>query len=141
MPASDGNGFSQRYSTIVQTVTVVALFVAGFWAGVISPLAVKITEIEKGGISLREHEEFKLRIDNDIARLDHRIALNSLAVVPRAEHEARWSAYEANQKLLSERLNEVRNLAGANSTVPLRDEMTRVQNEINDLRKLLLDRK
>lgn len=87
-----------------------------------------------------EHEEFKLRVDKDITRIDNRTATDRAAVVPRAEHEARWSASDATLKLLSERLNEVRNIATSNSTVPLRDEMTRVQAEISDLRKLLLDR-
>lgn len=32
------NGWPNRYGQVLQTVTVVALFVAGFWAGIISPI-------------------------------------------------------------------------------------------------------
>lgn len=87
-----------------------------------------------------EHEEFKYRLDRDIALIREEQQRRGSQIVPRTEHEARWSSYEANQKLTTERLNEVRNLASINSTVPLRDEMARVQLEISDLRKLLLDR-
>lgn len=87
-----------------------------------------------------EHEEFKYRLDRDIALIREEQQRRGSQIVPRTEHEARWSSYEANQKLTTERLNEVRNLASINSTVPLRDEMARVQLEITDLRKLLLDR-
>lgn len=87
-----------------------------------------------------EHEEFKYRVDREVAQIREEQQRRSGAIVPRTEHEARWAADTATLKLLSDRLNEVRNLATSNSTVPLRDEITRVQSEISDLRKLLLDR-
>lgn len=87
-----------------------------------------------------EHEEFKLRIDTNIVRLEDERLRDKALVVPRDENSARWKASEDNQKITSDRLNEVRNLASSNSTVPLRDEMTRVQQEISDLRKLLMDK-
>lgn len=87
-----------------------------------------------------EHEEFKLRLDRDIGLIREEQQRRAGQIVPRSEHEARWASSEATQKLTTERLNEVRNLASSNSTVPLRDEMVRVQAEITDLRKLLLDR-
>lgn len=87
-----------------------------------------------------EHEEFKLRIDKDLTRIGERIEVVNAKIVPRQEVDAKAISVDSTLKLLSERLNEIRNIAGANSTVPLRDEMTRIQVEISDLRKLLLDR-
>ena len=96
--------------------------------------------LESNYLRKDEHNEFRYRIDRDIGLIREEQQRRSGQIVPRTEHEARWSAYEANQKLFSDRLNEVRNLASANSTVPLRDEMTRVEQEITDMRKLLIDR-
>lgn len=106
----------------------------------ISELRDEVQANRKAALGKSEHEEFKYRLDRDIALLRDEQQRRGSSIVPRTEHEARWSAYEANQKLMSERLNEVRNLASANSTVPLRDEINRVQIEISDLRKLLVDR-
>lgn len=98
------------------------------------------TKLDSKFLRKDEHEEFKYRLDRDIALIRDEQLRRSGQIVPRSEHEARWASSEANQKLTTERLNEVRNLASANSTVPLRDEMVRVQAEISDLRKLLLER-
>lgn len=87
-----------------------------------------------------EHEEFKYRVDREVAQVREEQQRRAGSIVPRTEHEARWAADTATLKLLSDRLNELRNTASSNSTVPLRDEMVRVQTEITDLRKLLLDR-
>jgi predicted nucleic acid-binding Zn-ribbon protein len=80
---SPGN-FSQRYSTIVQTVTVVALFVGGFWAGVINPLATGMERLESRlsdrmnkiedkvdnfQVTLAEYREFHAKVDAAIAKI------------------------------------------------------------------------
>lgn len=106
----------------------------------ITDLQSQITTLSDKTLRNDEHAEFKLRIDKDIARVLAWQDGRDRVVVPRAEHEARWAASDAVQKLTTERLNEIRNIATQNSTVPLRDEMARVQLEISDLRKLLLDR-
>jgi hypothetical protein len=43
----NGNGYYGRVSTIIQTVTVVSLFVAGFWGAVIMPLKSTLDDIER----------------------------------------------------------------------------------------------
>src|SRR5215467_12925519 len=86
--SSNGNGFSQRYSTIIQTVTVMALGVAGFWGSVISPMQNEI----KDKLSKEEHAEFKLRIDKDILRIEYALAELNRKIVPRDEHGERWRA-------------------------------------------------
>lgn len=85
-----------------------------------------------------EHEEFKLRIDKDITRLDNRLAVGSLAIVPRTEHEARWAASDRNIALLSERLNELRN--ATSSTYTIRDEVHRLQTELAEMRRVMAER-
>lgn len=141
MPA-DSNGFSQRYSTIIQTVTVVALFIGGFWGAVIGPIAARQEKLEvklEGAISRAEHEEFKLRIDRDIARIDADRLRDKTAVVPRSEHDARWSATDKDLKLLSERLNELR--TATTSTYTTRDEIQRLQAELTELRSIMAAQK
>lgn len=82
-----------------------------------------------------EHEEFKLRIDKDIARIAARIEADRTAVVPRTEHEARWISTSKDLALLSERLNELRN--AASSTYTIRDEVHRMQTEVSEMRRIL----
>lgn len=147
--ATDTNGYISRgnMTLIMSAVGLVMIAAGAFIAQQNASTDRRITDLQseikintEKSLRKEEHEEFKLRIDKDITRLDNRIMADRSAVVPRSEHEARWNASDATLKLLSERLNEVRNLASSNSTVPLRDEMVRVQTEISDLRKLLLER-
>lgn len=79
-----------------------------------------------------EHEEFKLRIDKDITRMQ-------ALIVPRPENETKWNANEKDIKVLQERINDLRNITAGTYTV--RDEMQRLQQELTDMRKLLADRK
>jgi hypothetical protein len=133
---ANGNGFSQRYSTIIQTVTVVALFIAGFWGAVIQPLTTKINE----SISRQEHEEFKLRVDRDLIRLEaERLrdkdgfrARFTRDVVPRSEHETERAAMMHDISVVSDRLNELR--TATTSTYTMRDEIQRLQTELTELR-------
>lgn len=87
-----------------------------------------VKEISRVTLKKEEHEEFKLRIDKDIARIER-------GTVPRTEHEARWKASDDFTLLLSNRINEVRtNLAAI--TTP-QSQFTRMENDIVDLRKQL----
>lgn len=146
---ANGNGYIRQGSMTIM-LSAAGLVMVAFGAFItqqnnavdrrIIDVQAEIKAQGENSLQKSEHGEFKLRIDKDIARLDALVMADRTAVVPRSEHEARWNASDATLKLLSERLNEVRNLASSNSTVPLRDEITRVQAEISDLRKLLLDR-
>lgn len=59
-------------------------------------------------------------------------------VVPRSEHEIKNKQSDAQMALISERLNELRR--DTYRTVTVGDELKRLQTEMADLRKLLLDR-
>jgi hypothetical protein len=65
----NGNGYYGRVSTIIQTVTVVSLFVAGFWGAVIMPLKSTLDDIEKTKLTINEHSEFKYRLDRELSDL------------------------------------------------------------------------
>lgn len=87
-----------------------------------------LKELSKTSLKKEEHEEFKLRIDKDITRMER-------GVVPRSEHEARWTANEAFVQLLSNRINDVRaNLAAI--TTP-QSQFSRMENDITELRRRL----
>lgn len=131
----NGNGFSQRYSTIIQTVMVASAFLGAFWAGIISPISVRLSDVEKSSIALREHEEFKLRIDKDISRINAQL----LTIVPSAVHDAHWAATAKDIQQLADRLNDLR--TSTTSTYTIRDEVVRLQTEITELRRLLAERK
>lgn len=135
----DGNGFAQRYSVIIQTITVVALGIAGFFTTVIQPIVGRQEKLEtelRTSIQRSEHEEFKLRIDRDIARIDAARLRDKTDVVPRTEHDARWEATSKDIRLLSDRLNELR--TSTTSTFTIRDEVQRLEADLRDIRTRLV---
>lgn len=97
-----------------------------------------LVKVERDVLRKDEHVEFKLRIDKDLARIDADALRRFSGVVPRTEHEARWVATDRNIELLSARLNELR--TATTSTITVRDELSRLQQEMRDLRNAI-DRK
>jgi predicted nucleic acid-binding Zn-ribbon protein len=136
---TNGNAFSQRAGIVLQTVVVVSLFVGGFWAGVIAPLNQRQHDMEgelKNYISKDEHAEFKLRIDKDITEVKEQILRLRPLIVPRSENEVRWTALDANLKLMSDRLNELRTTT--TSTYTVRDEVQRLEKQLSELQSRMV---
>lgn len=161
-PNGNGNGFTQRYSVVIQTVTVAALIVGGFWGAVINPMRAELTDLKKDQLTIREHEEFKNRLDREIAVIRE----GSHAIVPRSEHEARWAEFdrniaridarhnetqklvvprdelnarlsflESNGKVLGDRINDLR--TSITAPYPVREQIDRLNAEIAEMRRLL----
>jgi flagellar hook-basal body complex protein FliE len=85
-----------------------------------------LKDLAKLSLKKEEHEEFKLRIDKDITRMEK-------GVVPRSEHDAKWKSTDDFAQLLSNRVNEVRNNL-ASITTP-QSQFTRMESDISELRK------
>jgi hypothetical protein len=83
----NGNGYYGRVSTIIQTVTVVSLFVAEFWGAVIMPLKSTLDDIDKTKLTINEHSEFKYRLDRELS--DIRDKAKDLP--PRLELQPHWA--------------------------------------------------
>lgn len=163
---ANGNngGFIPRYGMIISTVGVAIVVVGGFWGAVINPIAVRMDKmedrLEARHITIREHEEFKNRLDREIAAIRE----VQKQAVPRAEHEARWTAFErdiaaislrqsdaqklvvprdelngrlgyleSNFKLLSDRISELRSQITA--PYPVREQVERLTTELLEQRK------
>lgn len=127
-------------SVVISAAALVMLAFGGFITFQNSATDRRIMELrddiqQSSRVHLRkdEHEEFKIRLDRDIVRIDHRREMDNAKVVGRSEHEARWASYEKDIKLLSERLNELRN--STTSTHTVRDELIRIQNDVVELRR------
>jgi hypothetical protein len=86
----NGNGWAQRYSIIIQTITVVGLVVGGLWAGIIAPMGGRINELERETVTEREARDLKDDINRRIE--ENRAAIEKVKdqEVPRAEHEEHW---------------------------------------------------
>lgn len=148
--AVDTNGYISRGNmTIVMSAAgLIMLAFGGFITSQNNAIDTRIRELKdelRGALRKEEHEEFKLRIDKDIKRIDERRLDDNLRVVPRTEHEARWKATDEkmqiladNLRLISERLNELR--TSTNGTVTTRDEIARLHTELSELRRLLNER-
>lgn len=141
--AQANNGFTQRYSTIIQSVTVVGLFVAGFWAGVISPIQYHLTQLDGDTIKIREHNEFKSRIDSerqiikdDVRRNLERLEamVNKLATdqVSRAEHNQHWEWIAERINAVNARMNDIGKEYSSSYT--LGDQLKSLQKQLDDLR-------
>lgn len=172
---TNGNGsanFIPRYGMILSTVTVVVVVIGGFWGAVIGPIATRQEKLEarldlvgrdlsQNHLTIREHEEFKNRLDRENAVLREMLK----AVVPRTEHESRWEGFdkaisridvrhaetqknvvprdeiaarlnfmENNFKLLSDRIAELRNTVTA--PYPVREQIDRLNAEIAEQRRV-----
>src|ERR1700748_459989 len=113
--AKDTNGYISRGNmTFILTAAglVMAAFGAFFTLGSnatdrrITEVREDVREIQRGYLKKNEHEEFKLRVDKDITRIER-------TEVPRSEVEANAARETAALQNLSARVEEVRrDLAG-----------------------------
>lgn len=144
-PSNGSNGYISRGNMSV-ILSAAGLVMVAFGAFItfqnsatdrrISDLKDMVAVIEKDYLRKDEHLEFKLRVDKELTRLDTDNLRRASAVVPRTEHQARWDATDGTLKLLSERLNELR--TATTSTVTVRDELTRLHADLNELRRQLM---
>lgn len=135
----NGNGFAQKYSVIIQTITVVAIFMAGAWTVIGSPMFENIRTIQKDlntDHAWTQKQDVQIKhLEESILRIDDR---HEKHVVPRSEHDIKNKQSDAQMALISERLNELRR--DTYRTVTVGDELKRLQTEVADLRKLLSER-
>lgn len=135
MTEQAGNGYISRgnMTVVMSAAALIMLAFGGFITYQnnandrrLQELREDVKEISKLTLKKEEHEEFKLRIDKDLARIEK-------GVVPRTEHDARWKASDDFAILLSNRINEVRaNLA---SIATPQSQFSRMENDIAELRK------
>lgn len=92
-----------------------------------------VKSIERGYLRKDEHEEFKRGLEKDISLIRATQDRRGVAIVPRSEHEARWTATDAFTTLLSNRINEVRNNIAAITTP--QSQFIRMESDIAELRK------
>lgn len=135
----NGNGFAQRYAVIIQTITVIAIFMAGAWTVIGSPMLANINAIQKdinSDHAWTQKQDVQIKhLEEAILRIDERYDKH---VVPRSENDIKSKQTTDQMALISERLNELRR--DTYRTVTVGDELKRLQVEMSDLRKQLLDR-
>lgn len=92
-----------------------------------------VKSIEKSYLRRDEHEEFKRGLEKDIGLIRRTQDQRADAIVPRAEHNARWKASDDFALLLSNRINEVR--SNLSSITTPQSQFIRMENDIAELRK------
>jgi hypothetical protein len=142
MTTETTNGYISRGNMAI-ILSAAALVVGGLgWIfsnqnsvidGRLKELREDVKNIEKGYLRKDEHEEFKRGLEKDIGLIRRTQDARADAIVPRAEHNARWKASDDFVLLLSNRINEVRNNL-ASITTP-QSQFTRMENDITELRK------
>ena len=155
-PNSRSNDFASRYTIIIQTITVVAFFIGGFWAGVIAPVQDRLTRVEKHYLQISEFEQFKSDAerrmkDNETDKLSWQVhnqfkedTLNRISVmnnditrirtdqVTRSEHEQHWSDTKDRISSLFDEIASVRHDFSSSYTIA--DQMKSLQKQLDDLR-------
>lgn len=145
-PAANGNGngyISRGNMTVVVSVAGLVMLAFGAFLKLTGDVTERrilenredIKSIERTYLRRDEHEEFKRGLEKDIGLIRRTQDARAEAIVPRAEHQARWKASDEFALLLSNRINEVRgNLAAI--TTP-QSQFIRMENDISELRKQL----
>lgn len=147
MTASPANGnggtISRGNMTIILSAAALAMGAfswiissqTGAIDGRLRELREDVKNIERTYLRKDEHEEFKRGLEKDVGLIRRTQDARAEAIVPRAEHIARWKASDDFALLLSNRINEVRgNLAAI--TTP-QSQFTRMETDIAELRKQL----
>lgn len=129
----NGNGFSQRYNTVIQTVSVVAMFIAGFWAGVINPLGARIDRVETGAVLVAEYREYHARLDASITHLEADLNKLRESQVTRGEHMQKWASDEAVISNMQRQIDDLKKELG--SSFSLGDKIKELQTQVDDLRR------
>lgn len=94
-----------------------------------------VKSIEHSYLRKDEHQQFKEGLEKDIGLIRRAQDQRADAIVPRAEHNARWKASDDFALLLSNRINEVRSNLAAIATP--QSQFTRMEADIAELRKQL----
>lgn len=141
---ANGNGYISRGNmTVVVSIAGLVMIAFGAFLKVTGDVTDRrilenredIKNIERTYLRKDEHEEFKRGLEKDIGLIRHTQDARAEAIVPRAEHQARWKASDEFALLLSNRINEVRsNLAAI--TTP-QSQFTRMEADIVELRRQL----
>lgn len=141
-PTTNGNGYISRGNmTVVMSAAGLIMLAFGSFITFqnnandrrLQELREDVKNIEKGYLRKDEHEEFKRGLEKDVGLIRRTQDQRADAIVPRAEHNARWKASDDFALLLSNRINEVRsNLASI--TTP-QSQFIRMENDIAELRK------
>lgn len=144
--AADGNSngyISRGNMTVVVSIAGLIMLAFGAFLKVTGDVVDRrimenredIKSVERTYLRKDEHEEFKRGLEKDIGLIRRTQDARADAIVPRAEHQARWKASDEFALLLSNRINEVRNNL-ASITTP-QSQFTRMENDISELRKQL----
>lgn len=142
MTSQPTNGYISRGNmTVVVSIAGLVMFAFGAFlkfTGDVTDRRIQetredIKSIERTYLRRDEHEEFKRGLEKDIGLIRRTQDTRADAIVPRAEHNARWKASDDFVLLLSNRINEVRNNL-ASITTP-QSQFIRMENDIAELRK------
>lgn len=135
MAEPNGNGytnnFAQRYSAIIQTITVVALFVGGFWAAVISPLSTRFDRMDQETIKVREYSFSEKKFDERINLLISGQERLRTEVLTKAQFEAQQSADKQHFERMQSDLKDLRDFIGG--TYSIKDALAQQQKQLDAL--------
>lgn len=133
---TNGNGWSSRFTVVLQTVTVAGLFVAALWVGVISPIASREDKIDATKLDVREHEEFKKRLDDTIGKLQHEVIRLQDQKVSHELLDANVKNLETRQQSNSDAIKDVRDQVGGAASI--KDALANQQKQLDQIRDRLL---
>lgn len=129
MIPANGNGFAQKYSTIIQTVTVAALFIGGFWGAVIAPLSSRLEKAETLTLSRLEYAQYALRVDQILSRHEAAFLTVNEKMVPERVHQLKWDQDKTDKERIREAIERIR--ADLGGTYSLKDALSDMQKRLD----------
>lgn len=130
----NGNGFTQKWGTFIQTISLVTIIVAGLWAVGINPIQNEIVEIRTTGNSLVTKEVFTVSSEakaREMEELKLRIHELELSIIPKSTHQLIWDKDKEDRERLQNAVNDLRKDIGGTFTV--KDAMSDLQKRIDRL--------
>ena len=128
----NGNGTYQRYSTIIQTITTVGLFVAGLWAGVIQPMSARIDHVADNYLTIAEHRQYRDSVEKRLATLEEQVVRIQEGQVTRSEQKQRWDETDSRFTALHTQVDDL--AKQFQSVYSAGDAFKTLQKELDDLR-------
>ena len=130
--SSNGNGWTAKYGSILQTVIVMSLPFTALWIGAISPL---ITNQEKL-LTIREHDEYRRSVEAHVQSIDGEL-LRLRAASASKEDIARQEASNSLRATgLATRLMKLEDELHGSSNIG--KSIDRIQEHLNEIDKRIL---
>lgn len=129
----NGNGtvFAQKWGAFIQTITLTVVIISGLWIVGIHPIESEIAELKQREVLYTTRDIQSIR-DHQFELLENRVRELSInQIVPKSTHELIWAQDREDKTRIQNTINDLRKDLGG--TYSLRDAMADLQKRLDRL--------